>query len=545
MDAKDGVYAEFKIEDEGDIIRLKNLTKTYKPISQNDIAHLLKMLEKKGREHLVPFFKKHIMGIVDAKDLQVSTPQPKKKKKRKEIDECYQRVSRKASDFQFNGREIKVGRYILGTNLEFAISPRVLKKIKGDFNIRIYDNGNFDFETDELDRLLNLVEVYSYSFLDGKCKKFFNKKIDSIALYAEREFTLKYNDFGINEANGRYELKYNAVKYSLLNKDDMLWNFSRLLAAQKHIPQKYRDSYESKGILAYLVDKFNDEFRTCLTNLLRKDVYYTEKDCEVVAWNYETYRPSIYVYFRLVEYDKYPSITLPSFSFSRNISFRFFNLPSGEPYNFSNESIEAIDACMAKMLKSDDYYPLLNVNLQSIKERKNVERVFNRECWGAVSYDIEGKKHTVTSADCLLDISDEHYLIAHSRISKDYTQLLRSGRIDRIAYFRDRNRVHSNTSYWDNGVDCYLLANDEYIELNALDSSKSTYIFKVKKGCIDAAMFLIWSYFSSHIENKREYKHIGIEYLFSYFGIEWYNNTGSPITRGEDGLYQFDLPCIF
>ena len=145
--------------------------------------------------------------------------------------------------------------------------------------------------------------------------------------------------------------------------------------------------------------------------------------------------------------------------------------------------------------------------------------------------------------DRLLDISDEHYMLGHPRI-EEYVHKLQMGYINRIAYFHDPNYMYSQ-EFPGKSVECYLLANDEYIALYALDYTKSTYVFKVKKGCVDIAMFLIWAYFSSRIYNKRQGKTIYIERLFSYFGIEWYDNTGSPISKNKDGLYQFILPCRF
>ena len=143
----------------------------------------------------------------------------------------------------------------------------------------------------------------------------------------------------------------------------------------------------------------------------------------------------------------------------------------------------------------------------------------------------------------LLDISDKHYVLGHPKV-EEYTHKLQLGYINRIAYFIDLNYMLSQ-EWPGKNIDCYLLANDEYIALYALDYSKSTYIFKVKKGYVDMAMFLIWSYFSSCIYNKREGKSIGIEHLFAYFGIEWYDNTGSPIYKNKEGLYQFILPWYF
>ena len=48
-----------------------------------------------------------------------------------------------------------------------------------------------------------------------------------------------------------------------------------------------------------------------------------------------------------------------------------------------------------------------------------------------------------------------------------------------------------------------------------------------------------------HFRKQARGETIRVERLFSYFGIEWYDNTGSPIYINEEGLYQFKLPYCF
>ena len=242
--------------------------------------------------------------------------------------------------------------------------------------------------------------------------------------------------------------------------------------------------------------------------------------------------------------DTYEFINTPSFSFLQDIAFEFGNTPKGIFYEYNDDTIKDIESSI-EMIKNDRLYNMLNTNIQSIKTKNKIEVLSEEYLLGGYPlFCLDSKtRYVYKITNRLLDISDKHYLISHPKI-EDYTHKLQLGYINRIAYFQDPNYMVSQESPG-KYVDCYLLANDEYIALYALDSSKSTYVFKIKSGCIDKAMFLIWSYFSSRIYNKREGKSIQIEHLFSCFGIEWYDNTGSPISKNKDGLYQFILPCRF
>lgn len=529
--------------EEKDILNLKNHIRNYKPISQNDIAYLLRTLEKRGRSHLIPFFEKHILGKNVS---QSSTPQPKRKKKKKKTptEECYKIKTLKASDFQFMRGKVRVGGYIRETKNAFAISHAILKNIQGDFKIKILPDNKFDFEDHGLIKLQGLVEEYCYSFLDVKCEEWFIDRINAIKTDVRRDFKLNFSNFSFNEENGRYELMDGAIKYAPLNINSLLCEFRDYIDKQIHIPSRYRDSYEGRGTLTNLINKFNKEFSTCLTNILRKYIYYTEKDVEEMEWS--GVKPTITVFFKLVdESSTYDCIETPSFFFMHDVVFEFRNLPKGAPYEFSEEAIRSIEACV-EQINDRGMYNLLSSNLQSIKNKKTLDFVWDEYTAGSLSFcNLKDglTYYRLRTANCLLDISDKHYLMAHPRV-EDYSYRLDIGHIKKIAYFNDPNYVLSQElpGY---RVECYLLANDEYIVLYALDSSKSTYTFKVKSGCIDMAMFLIWSYFSSHIFNKREGKYITIQCLFSSFGIEWYDNMGSPITRNKEGLYQFDLPGVF
>lgn len=91
-----------------------------------------------------------------------------------------QKITCKASDFQFCEKVIKFGEYVLATERTFAIQHSILGKIEREFTIKTCTNKTFYFEDHGLTQLLGLVEEYCYSILDIKCKKWFDEKIKAI-----------------------------------------------------------------------------------------------------------------------------------------------------------------------------------------------------------------------------------------------------------------------------------------------------------------------------------------------------------------------------
>ena len=549
MKTEDGVYTGTIISDEKDILDLKNRIKFYKPISQNDIAFLLHRLEKRGKKHLIPFFEKHIIEKDASQGLQVDTPHPKKKETTKTIEkEIYQTKTYKASDFQFLDKEIRVGKYVCHTERAFVIPHSILQKIQGEFTIKIRPDKTFYFDNHDLTRLLGLVEVYCYSYLDSICEIWFMDAIDSIEKDVKRSLFLELKDFILNENNGRYELKDNAIKYCPLSKYFLRYEFREFVNRKTNIPSIYRDKYKSKFPFGERIDKFNEDFGKSLTNIIRKYVYYTDKDLEVIKWyNEDYYKPSIVVDFMLTDEDANKGLTdwisVNSCIYHQQIEMQIKYAPKGALYDFGDEAISVIGNII-ESLKEDSAYDLLKACWESIKTKQTVKYETDKYISNYSTTCTYDTKYRYRVNNPLLDISDEHYCIGHPKV-EEYRYKLLNGYIHKITYFIDHNKMYSQEWPYNKSVDCYLLANDEYIALFALDYSKSTYVFKVKEGYIDIAMFFIWTYFSSSMFNKREGKSIRVERLFSYFGIEWYDNTGSPISKNEDGLYQFILPYRF
>ena len=84
-----------------------------------------------------------------------------------------------------------------------------------------------------------------------------------------------------------------------------------------------------------------------------------------------------------------------------------------------------------------------------------------------------------------------------------------------------------------------MICMERHIRLFELDSSKSTYAFTIQKEMMEPAIFLLWSYFSSYLLNKRQDKELQIEELFNAFGIKyWFRED--PISKFDDGDYFFD-----
>lgn len=436
----------------------------------------------------------------------------------------------------------------MNTERAFALPASLLQKIQGEFTVRVRPDNTFYFDNHGLTKLLDLVENYCYSYLDTVCETWFRDELDSIEKDVKRHICLDFKDFAFNETNRRYELKDNAIKYSILSNWILKYNFQDFVDKRTNIPQRYRNTYKCNYRFAKQVEKFNKEFEKSLTDIIRKYIYYTEKDLEVINWRGENHhKPLILVDFMLTDEETGKGITewidVNSCLYYQQIEMYIKNAPQGTLYDFGDEAISTIDNII-ESLKEDSAHDWLKACIDSVKNKQTVKYETDKYI---ANYSTTCSYDTIYSyrvSNPLLDISDNHYRIGHPKL-EDYKYKLQNGVIHKIAYFIDQNKMYSQEWPGSKCVDCYLLANDENIVLYALDSSKSTYVFKVKKGCMDIAMFFIWAYFSSSMYNKREGKSLRVERLFSHFGIEWYDNTGSPITKDENGLFQFILPFYF
>lgn len=106
------------------------------------------------------------------------------------------------------------------------------------------------------------------------------------------------------------------------------------------------------------------------------------------------------------------------------------------------------------------------------------------------------------------------------------------GKYNRILNFEDLNRFVINKNSWT--VTTYLAISDTMsnpfnirwgemvkIDMYALDTTKCTYQWQVKKDQLEEAIFYIWAYFSSQRENKRERINKMLDYA-RMFGIIYY-----------------------
>ncbi len=580
MKAKDGVYINFMISEEKDILNLKNMIKNYKPISPNDVASLRKKIIKNGKHHLLRFFNEHIKAN-DENDNTKTNNQKKKPKKNKKANvekvqpikenkieyvEVYRNRVFKASDFQFLHHKIVLGEYTMNTQKAFAIPNDVLKNIPGEYTIAIQPNKSFYFENQGLTQLLNLVEEYYFKYLDKMTYLWYKDKALSIDEYYCFSIQLKEKDFTFNEENNRYELLENTIKISLLGKDwyeiyDNNINITRLardryrydycnyIDSLQEVPKWYKPVYKSKRPYLQYFEKFNQKVSKSLENLIRKYIYYTQDDVDIQNWsNYKDERNRFGILIDVkfidedVDTDMCGWIKGPHF-YSQKVRLIYRDSPKGKLYNFGDETIATIEQTI-ESLKPNEFKDSLNSLIQSVKLKRIVGYNPNKPIYGntpILGYHVTDYRYKIDNP--LLDISDSRYKNAHPKI-EDFSAFLEKGIIKKITYFKDPNYMCSKDAQG-SPVHCYLLANDKYIALYALDYSKSTYVFKVKDGKIDMAMFLIWSYFSSCYYNKRDGKSIRIETLFSNFGIEYYDNTGSPISKNEERLYQFLLPFCF
>ena len=198
----------------------------------------------------------------------------------------------------------------------------------------------------------------------------------------------------------------------------------------------------------------------------------------------------------------------------------------GRLYKFSEEGLSSIRNALriAKLPKKSHLNVLLEEKLELMKGHPIVYEA--SESYGRFFYIM----------NLLYDIKDNRYEKSHPKC----WHLFHSGTPERcphILYFEDPNVVVSND--YNTPTRCYLLSMGRHIRLFELDSSKSTYVFSVEEGMTEAAIFLIWSYFSSHLMNKRQDKELQIEELFDAFGIKYWLRE-EPISKFDDGDYFFD-----
>ena len=83
-----------------------------------------------------------------------------------------------------------------------------------------------------------------------------------------------------------------------------------------------KDSYIKEYSFSKQIDKFNEEYRMSLTNIIRKYVYYTEKDMEVIKWRKGYNHPILVhiIFMKDVDTYKVEEVDVPSFSYKQQIN---------------------------------------------------------------------------------------------------------------------------------------------------------------------------------------------------------------------------------
>lgn len=523
MEAKDGVYTGFVISDERDILELKNRIKYYKPISPNDIAFLHHKLEKKGDEDLILLFERLIMNKINL------------------INEAVVH----ARDLMLEDKKITYGDYVCISESVFRVHKSVLGKIPGEYTVHMYSNGKFKFANNGLRVLLKKIEDYSEAFLYRKSDNWLKTNI-RLEEFFDFKIRLDWYNFVFNEEKQIYELSDGAVKYRPLCRSNLEQQYLDYIGSIRKIPPACKNKFRAKRLCSVYVDKVNSEFCASLTDYIRKYIYYTKEDVEVIDWYTNNYNnPVILMRFAtfpndFMRLDVVDVINVPSIDYSTRFWGEINGVPKGKLYVFSKEALQDIEYTLAG-IKDNPYYEFLSANVQSLRCKKRMCFEKDSIFGGAVRKD-DGK-YSYWVSNPLLDISDGRYEIAHPRITS-FSCLLECLSVDKVLYFRDLN-YHKSKERTCEPIECYLMVNDNNVILYELDASKSTYYFKVEKNCMEKAIFLIWSYFSSHIYNRREFKWIRIRNLFSHFGIVKFNNHLPSLSEDKEGRYDFELPECF
>lgn len=157
--------------------------------------------------------------------------------------------------------------------------------------------------------------------------------------------------------------------------------------------------------------------------------------------------------------------------------------------------------------------PMFNLNQKEIDHIKEIVK------------EIDDSEFSETNIKSVLKDIKRGFLLHTSNYSRMIQEIQIEGfdkivPYDKLYRFVENNRHYSDDDYstWKPGNPCYLAVYDNVVTLMQSDSNKAFYQFLTEENFTNVAIFWIWLYFSSSMENKREQykKH---EEISSAFGI--------------------------
>lgn len=430
---------------------------------------------------------------------------------------------------------VKLGKYCMKTNYAYDLPDGMMKQVQGTYAIYKSIDGTFYFKEGDFASLRKEIERLCHIYIGNKLKLWEKEKLTYISSYIRNKVHIYMNQILTPDLN-RYDEKTDS--YPLIVDNRQISEFGRHLPYThypdfinqiKEIPAEYRISYMKKYPSWRLLNTISKQFETGVMNLIKTEFSYTTADRELDEMTGR--QLGIPIILESVEscwseYARY--IRIPATDTSIMLKLTAKRHP-GKLFKFSAEGLRLIDSTINSLSFKDNerLHNLLNLKNKLVKgeyvKYETTNWYSERDFY---NYNME----------LLYDIKDERYERCHPKC----WHLFHSGtpeRCNHILHFKDPNILSSQDSH--TSVHCYMICMERHIRLFELDSSKSTYAFTIQKEMMEPAIFLLWSYFSSYLLNKRQDKELQIEELFNAFGIKyWFRED--PISKFDDGDYFFD-----
>lgn len=426
---------------------------------------------------------------------------------------------------------VKIGKYIMKTNYAYDLPDGMMKQVQGIYTIHKLVDGTFYFGTGQFGVMRKEIERLCHIHIGNKLKKWEKEELVYISSYIRNKVSV-YISMILSPDLSKYDVKTDS--YPLIVDYQQLPKFERQLPYRnypdfinqiKEIPVEYRKSYLVKHPQWSLLERINEQFKEGLMNLINSEFSYTAADRELDEMEGKLGIPFTLMSVNNCSIESARYISIPAAETNKLLQLTCKRHP-GKLFKFSKEGIESISQ-IVNILSLEN-----NGSLPNILDMKS--QLIKGKYIKYESQDLYGGCYYLTNL--LYDIKDNRYEKSHPKC----WHLFNSGTPERcrhILYFKDPNLMCSHDSY--TPIRCYMICMDRHIRLFELDSTKSTYAFTIREGMMEPAIFLLWSYFSSYLVNKRQDKELLIEHLFDAFGIKyWFREN--PISKFDDGDYFFD-----
>ena len=478
---------------------------------------------------LVDFYKMIIKPLVLKSEHNILYPPTRQKEK---SFSSRNTIKYPGNEFIMRKGFIEVDIYRMETSYAYDLPIGMMQQVQGTYSIHTKSDGSFYFETGHFARMRKEIEklchnhiTYKLQYWEKKELSYLKKFIENhVSLYIEQNLKADINAY--DSETDTYPLILDKLELEEFARQLPNNNYPDFVNSIKDIPEEYRKSYLVQNPRWTFLDKIAEQFVEGVVKLINDEFKYTSEDKKLDEISHCT--PGIRIKIKTVKtcnIENARFVHIPAIDMKKLLCLTY-RIHPGKLFKFSEEGLTRIKTAIkkARLSKKSHIKVLLEEKVKIIEGCPIVYEA--SESYGRFFYIMK----------LLYDIKDEKYEKLHPKC----WHLFHSGTPERcthILYFEDPNILVSND--YDTPTRCYLLSMGKHIRLFELDSSKSTYAFTVEEGMMEPAIFLVWSYFSSHLMNKRQDKELQIEELFEVFGIKyWFRED--PISKFDDGDYFFN-----